>query len=59
MRVTFNVKGYIDRRTPELIVRGDSITEKLYRWRVSRNLKERQRQERTERRPIFLLQQAG
>lgn len=49
MTVRFNVKGYVDRRTADLIARGDNLTERLFKCRVARNPKEIARRERENR----------
>lgn len=65
MKFRFDCKPFqIDRRTADLIVRGDSITQKLFASRVRQNPKELERLERARMRadpPLsFLLnQQAG
>lgn len=61
MKIKFNVKPYsVDRRSADLIARGDDITEKLFAVRVAKNLKERQRLERIAPPRTYLLrQQAG
>jgi hypothetical protein len=61
MRIRFNCKPFsVDRRTPDLIAHGDSITEKLFAVRVSKNLKERKRLERqASAGRVYLIKQAG
>lgn len=61
MNIKFNCKPYVvDRRTPELIAHGDSITAKLFAVRVSKNLKERERLERQAfAGRVYLIKQAG
>lgn len=44
--ITFNVRGYLDRRSVQLHQRADVLVEKTWRDRVARNPKERARLER-------------
>ena len=37
MRIRFNVKGYMDRRTTSLLARHDVVLERIWRARVERN----------------------
>jgi hypothetical protein len=62
MRITFNVRGFLDRRSGSLDLQkhADALLEKQWRQRVARNIKERARLDREERRnrPAMLLRQA-
>jgi hypothetical protein len=53
MKIQIRCSSYIDRRTTDLIARGDSIEVKRYLWRVGRNPKERARLERQQRWPPY------
>jgi hypothetical protein len=46
MRIRFNVRHYIDRRTPALYEQHDAVIEKRWRDRVAKNPKEKARLER-------------
>lgn len=43
MKITFNVRGYLDRRNTDLQRRADELLEKTWRERVANNPKEKAR----------------
>jgi Cdc6-like AAA superfamily ATPase len=60
VRITYNVKGYIDRRSLSICMHQAELVEKEWRRRVSLNPKERARLERQNPNgKVYLIKQAG